>query len=189
MGDESPLIRRATPADTPMLGALARRVFVETFGDDPAHRPHDMSLFLATALSDEALRRELALPGTVYDVAEHRARLVGYLKTCIGEAPACVRGRRPLEVARLYVDFDWHGRGVAHRLMQRSIDRAAAEGCDVIWLGVWHRNVRAQRFYRKWGFEHVGEHPFLFGTDLQADLVFARPWPGGSAVPAESRTV
>lgn len=168
------LIRRAAPADAPALGELARRVFQQTFGDDPDHKPHDMASFLATALSDATLADELAAPGIDYFVAASGDALIGYIKLCADHPPECVAAAHPMEIARLYVDFAWHRSGIAHRLMDCAVARAAELGCDAIWLGVWHRNARAQKFYRKWGFEHVGEHPFIFGTDHQTDLVFAR---------------
>jgi len=44
----------------------------------------------------------------------------------------------------------------------------------VLWLGVWERNARAIAFYRKQGFEVVGEQEFMLGADRQRDLVMAR---------------
>jgi ribosomal protein S18 acetylase RimI-like enzyme len=39
---------------------------------------------------------------------------------------------------------------------------------------VWEHNPRAQRFYRKQGFETVGTHRFVLGTDVQTDEVMTR---------------
>jgi diamine N-acetyltransferase len=166
-------IRQGTSADADALSDLARRIFVLTFGDDPDHKPHDMAMFLANELSPATLAAELASDACWYFLARSGATLIGYLKTCVGHAPPCVPYRRTLEIGRLYVDFAWHGRGVAAGLMDTAVQQARGMGCDGMWLGVWHRNERAQRFYRKWGFTHVGEHPFIFGTDHQEDLVFA----------------
>lgn len=134
-----------------------------------------MAMHLATVLSDERFAQELADAQTPYFIAQADAQMIGYLKLCTDHAPDCVRGERPLEIARLYVDFAWHRSGIAHTLMQRSVEFAERGGHDCLWLGVWHRNERAQRFYRKWGFAQVGEHPYQFGTDRQVDLVFSRP--------------
>jgi ribosomal protein S18 acetylase RimI-like enzyme len=46
--------------------------------------------------------------------------------------------------------------------------------CDVIWLGVWEYNPRAQRFYEKHGFREVGKHVFLLGSDAQTDLLMQK---------------
>jgi ribosomal protein S18 acetylase RimI-like enzyme len=46
---------------------------------------------------------------------------------------------------------------------------------DVAWLGVWERNPKAIAFYRKFGFQEVGEHVFPLGSDAQRDIVMSRP--------------
>lgn len=173
------MIRRANSDDSQVLSALAQRVFVETFKGDPDHKPHDLAMHLSGALGVETLAREVSDPQTPYYVVEDAEKperpMIAYLKLSHGHAPACVVGTRPLEIARLYVEFAYHRTGVAHALMQRAVEHAAAGGFETLWLGVWHRNIRAQRFYRKWRFEHVGEHPYIFGTDHQVDWVFSRP--------------
>jgi GNAT superfamily N-acetyltransferase len=78
------------------------------------------------------------------------------------------------EIQRLYVDAKWHGKGVAHALMDSLLDAAVAGGADAVWLGVWERNPRAISFYAKRGFSVVGEHVFVVGSDSQRDLVLAR---------------
>jgi ribosomal protein S18 acetylase RimI-like enzyme len=41
-------------------------------------------------------------------------------------------------------------------------------------LGVWENNVRATKFYEKFGFERVGEHEFWLGNECQLDYIFGR---------------
>ena len=65
-------------------------------------------------------------------------------------------------------------------MMEACLETAVARGYDVIWLGVWEQNLRALAFYRKYGFEVVGNHVFQFGTDAQTDLIMAANI-GGSA--------
>lgn len=179
-------LRPANSSDAAALASFAQRVFHQTFCDDPNHKPHDMAMFFANELSAGTLERELSqrLPGgasTYYLATGMRSgrsseQIVGYIKLAADHAPDCVSFSHSLEIARLYVDFDWHKRGVAPALMAIALMRALEAGCDGLWLGVWHRNLRAQRFYEKWRFRQVGEHPFIFGTDHQTDLVFARPF-------------
>jgi ribosomal protein S18 acetylase RimI-like enzyme len=51
---------------------------------------------------------------------------------------------------------------------------ARARGAQTLWLGVWERNHRAQRFYAKHGFVDVGSHDFLVGKDRQTDRIMVR---------------
>ena len=59
----------------------------------------------------------------------------------------------------------------AKGMMRRVPATAKAAGSDRLWLGVWELNGRALSFYRKFGFEVVGDHPYRFGSDMDRDLV------------------
>lgn len=56
-----------------------------------------------------------------------------------------------LELASIYVDAAWHGRGVASSLLDHAIGASPAH------LGVFDANARAQRFYAKHGFVATGD--------------------------------
>jgi ribosomal protein S18 acetylase RimI-like enzyme len=58
--------------------------------------------------------------------------------------------------------------------MDASLERAKGENRDVMWLGVWEYNPRAQRFYEKNGFRVVGSHVFQLGEDAQTDLLMQK---------------
>lgn len=151
-----------------------------------------MDRYVQAAFSVGQIERELADPQSVFFIALTRRApggdvLVGYARLHAGPPPACVRGPAPLELARLYVDPEWHGRGVADALLHPVIEHARAQGAQTLWLGVWRNNHRARRFYEKRGFVRVGDHPFLFGQDMQRDEVYARPVSSDSA-PNSSRS-
>ena len=60
-------------------------------------------------------------------------------------------------------------------MMQQALDRARAKGFAAMWLSSWKKNHRGNAFYRKWGFETVGEKTFTIGRDVQEDFVLSRP--------------
>lgn len=166
-----PDIRSAQPGDAPLLSALAERTFRDAFGD--FNTPADMDLHCNRFYSPSVQEREISDPDTHTLVAEHEEGLIGYAQLHRGEAPPCVRGTAPIELRRFYVRAAWHGTGLARDLMDAAIAHAAADGADVLWLGVWERNPRAIGFYRKCGFDEVGEQAFVLGTDPQRDRVMA----------------
>ena len=45
-------------------------------------------------------------------------------------------------------------------------------GYNKVWLGVWEKNFKAIRFYKKYGFKKFGQHNFLLRNDLQTDYLF-----------------
>jgi ribosomal protein S18 acetylase RimI-like enzyme len=52
------------------------------------------------------------------------------------------------------------GQSVAAALMDWALARMRARGGEDAYLGVWQGNDRALRFYRRRGFEIVGEYMF-----------------------------
>ena len=58
--------------------------------------------------------------------------------------------------------------------MDAVLEAARARGAEILWLGVWERNPRAAAFYRKYGFERIGEQTFILGADRQTDWIFVR---------------
>lgn len=170
--DSIPLIRRATAADAPMLAELAARTFHDAFAKD--NKAEDIDAYMSVAFTPGQLASELDAPANTFFVAEIEATPVGYAQLRAGDAPACVAGPDPVEVSRLYVSQDWHGRGVGEALMRACVAEARAAGRRTLWLGVWEHNPRAQAFYRKWGFRVVGSHVFVLGSDPQTDLLMER---------------
>jgi diamine N-acetyltransferase len=51
---------------------------------------------------------------------------------------------------------------------------AKENGFDLIWLGVWEHNVRAQAFYKHMGFEKFSSHIFMVGNDPQTDFLMKK---------------
>jgi ribosomal protein S18 acetylase RimI-like enzyme len=155
--------------DAQALATFGARTFAEAFGAD--NTAADLDAYLSANFTEPRLAQELADPTNWFLIAEIGAPLVGYAKLHTGEAPKSVSGARPIELSRIYVSSDFHGRGVAPALMQRCMDDAREAGFETMWLGVWERNPRAHAFYRKWGFRKVGEHVFMFGSDPQTDWI------------------
>ncbi|MGV9001808.1 MAG: GNAT family N-acetyltransferase [Candidatus Saccharimonadaceae bacterium] len=67
-------------------------------------------------------------------------------------------------VGSLYVDKNWHGKGVGGALMQKVIDWF--DNSKPIVLGVVTYNERAKAFYRKWGFVEISGSETLFANKI-----------------------
>jgi ribosomal protein S18 acetylase RimI-like enzyme len=165
-------VRRAQPADAAALASFAARTFRETFEADNA--PENMALYLEANYGSERQAAEIRDAGVVTLLAEDGRRLAGYSQLREGPAPDCVPGAAPIEIRRFYVDRDWQGKGVAQSLMMASMETAMERGARTVWLAVWERNLRAQAFYRKCGFEDCGAQDFMLGRERQTDRVMVR---------------
>lgn len=165
-------IREATDRDAAALARLAEETFRETFAaSNPAE---NMRLHCEASYSESLQLAEIRSPQMETWLADDGHRLVAYAQLRRAAAPPAVGALRPVEIQRFYVRAHAHGQGVARALMEHVLARAGQLAADVVWLGVWEHNPRAIAFYRKWGFEAVGEHVFMLGDDPQRDLLMRR---------------
>ncbi len=165
-------LRRANHRDARSLSEIAEATFRTTFG--AVNKAGHMDLHCRNNFGERIQTIEIADPGMITLLSEVEGILVGYAQLRWGKAPGCVPAKHPAEIQRLYVVEGWHGKGIAHEIMNACIDEAELRGSDAVWLGVWEHNPRAISFYRKSGFAAVGEHTFPLGGDPQRDIVMVR---------------
>lgn len=166
-------IRRAAIRDNKLLAEIGAKTFYDSFAADNA--PEDMNAYLSASFSPTKQGIELADSQSRFLIAEINDDAVGYTHLRFSVVPQAIAGQKPIEITRFYVRKPWIGKGVGTHLMKGCLQEARAAGCDVIWLGVWEKNLRAIAFYRNWGFSEVGGQTFQLGNDLQQDLLMARP--------------
>lgn len=164
-------VREAIADDAERLAALAARTFCDAYRDldDPA----DIRSYVAEHFTPSAVSAVIGDPCSTTLLAELRTQLVGYAQLQLGEPPACVSGSDPIELARLYLDTEVIGRGFGSALMHAAQAKARSLGGRTLWLGVYDRNVRAVRFYERFGFVRVGGKEFLFGGRVYIDPIYA----------------
>ena len=165
-------IRKAADSDAQTLTDLGRTTFVETFAKD--NTPEDIQLYVAQTFAPDKQLREIHDGNRIIEIAWIENRAAGFFHLLKGNPDPSVKGPKPIEILRLYVDSRWHGKGVGAALMDKAINAARDGGFETLWLGVWEQNSRATSFYKKYGFNVVGDHIFRLGTDDQTDLIMAR---------------
>lgn len=145
------------------------RTFAETFGH--LYPQEDLEAYLKASYDVEVTADELADASVRYRLALLDGAIVGYAMW--GPLEIETNTQRPArELSRLYVDASVKGRRVAQALMDAAIAEMRADGAEEIWLSVWEDNARAQAFYRRYGFEHVGEHKFMVGRIADRDFLW-----------------
>jgi diamine N-acetyltransferase len=160
--------RDATVEDAPALAAFAANSFVETFGH--LYPPEDLATFLAAKYSAAIQGEEIADRTTRYRLALRGDAIAGYCM--MGALDIDVDDTAALELHRLYVDKDVKGAGVAAALMEDCLAWARRRGATALYLSVWENNARAQAFYKRYGFQHVGEHKFMVGRTADRDFIW-----------------
>ncbi len=164
--------RRATLADAPQLADIARRTFFDTFTGTCTEA--DMASFLEAYYNLDQVKAELSNEQDMYFLAESGGQLVGYLRFMEDYTSLpMMKQWKALELKRIYVDKPFHGKGVAPVLIDLVFNYAAEHQYEVLWLGVWEHNKKAQRFYEKYGFVNSGHtHYFPIGNTPQTDFWF-----------------
>lgn len=162
-------IRIAKPGDAERLADLARRTFMAAFRE--FNTPENMAMYVDAAFSTEQIQAELADKASTFIWAEQTGIPAGYAKLRRGTVRGCVTGPKPVELERIYAETDQIGAGVGKTLLHTCIKIAQAEGYQTLWLGVWEYNERAIEFYHRQGFEDIGEHDFMLGSERQTDLI------------------
>ncbi len=167
-------IRKATSVDAELLTDLSYTTFWDAFADHPKNAPDDLAHYMREAFNVEQIATELADPESIFLIAEIDGKTAGYAKLIADSTERGITATRPIELSRLYSHQEFLGRGVGQSLMDHCFEIARSGGHDVMWLGVWEYNPRAQRFYEKNGFREVGKHVFQLGSDPQTDLLMQR---------------
>ncbi|MBW2409092.1 MAG: GNAT family N-acetyltransferase, partial [Deltaproteobacteria bacterium] len=154
-------IRRASHRDADLIAELGMRTFKASFRAD--NRPEDMEQYLSLNFSKAHIEAQLADPESIFFLACENGREIGYVMLRTGETPDSVPGTKPVELVRIYIEEIIIGKGYGSAIMQSCLEAAKRVGHRTIWLGVWEKNLRAIRFYEKWGFKKVGTQKFVLG--------------------------
>ena len=162
-------IKKVTLNEIDRLQKISRQTFYETYS--AVNTKENMSRYLEENFSTERLSFELANAYTVFYFAIIESEVIGYIKLNFMEAQTEQGLNDTLEIERIYVLSEYHGKNVGQLLFQKAVSLAKEEQMDYVWLGVWEKNPKAIRFYEKNGFVAFGTHLFLLGEDEQNDIL------------------
>ena len=163
------VITKATINDLDQLQKIGRQTFFETFST--GNTEENMTKYLNEGFSIDKLTTELNDKNAEFYFATHNDNVIGYLKLNFGKSQTELQDDKGLEIERIYVLKDFHGKSVGQLLYDKAIQIARQKNADYIWLGVWEENPRAINFYKKNGFVEFDKHIFKLGNDEQTDIL------------------
>ncbi len=162
-------INKVTLADLVQLQEIGRQTFAETFSS--TNTEENMKAYLEDGFSNAKLSAELDNPNSEFYFATLNNTVIGYLKINFGLAQTELKDDKALEIERIYVLQEFHGKKVGQLLYDQAIHLAKEKKADYVWLGVWEKNDRAIQFYTKNGFVEFDQHIFVLGDDEQTDIM------------------
>lgn len=161
------LVRRCDINDLEILRDVSITTFRKAFASE--NTVEDMNDYLQKSFNLKQVEKELLHPHSEFYLAYYKEKLVGYLKVNFGPAQTDINDDTSLELERIYILEEFQGRGFGPQLLEKTIDIAKENKLKYVWLGVWEKNSRAIRVYRKRGFLKFKSHTFWLGRDKQTD--------------------
>lgn len=165
------LIRQCNEEDLEKLKNIEYKTFNETFR--PQNKDEDIDNYLKQIFTDNNVLKELQNEDSFIYFIYVEDQLAGYLKLNINKAQTEDFGNEYIEIERIYVLNHYQKMGVGKELYNHALKIAKEYGYNKIWLGVWEHNQKAIQFYKKLGFEKIGEHTFYMGEDKQIDEIMS----------------
>lgn len=162
-------IIKASLSNLEAIQHISKQTFIQTFS--AVNTPENMEEYVLQNFNTEQLSQEINNPNSLFYLAFWNNEPVGYLKLNFGNAQTENTDEQALEIQRIYVLKEFHGKKIGQLLLDEAIKVAQQMAFNSIWLGVWEENHRAIQFYTKNGFITFDKHLFVLGDDQQTDLL------------------
>lgn len=153
-----------------------REVAISSYHDkfSAYNTPENMQAYYDTVYSLENLIKEYYEPKSKLMLAKESNQILGFIRLRESNEVKNILGENTIELQRLYVLTKAQGKAIGKMLMNKAIEYATAMRYQWVWLGVWERNLQAQNFYSKYGFEKFSQHTFWQGNDPQIDWLLKK---------------
>lgn len=165
-------IKKVTSAESEALLAISKSTFYDFFGH--LNTQANMEAYSSVAFNSENMFAQVADQNAEFYFAMLDSEIAGYIKLNYFGAQTEAGHPASLEVERIYVLRQHHGKKIGKQLLQFAIDTAIRKHFGYVWLGVWEHNDKAIAFYKSQGFQLFGSHDFMLGDDKQTDLLMKK---------------
>lgn len=165
-------LRQVEIKDIEQLKKIAKLTFFDTFSPD--NTEENTEKYMNESFTTERLTSEIENENSEFYFTISENEVIGYLKVNTGDAQTELKQENALEIERIYVSKDFHGKKVGQILYDKSLAIAKEKNADYVWLGVWEKNTRAIQFYSKNGFVEFDQHIFMFGNEKQTDIMMRK---------------
>lgn len=157
-------IRLAKKEDAPFIALLGRTTFTETFGH--FFRDHqDLIDYYNLTFSVQKIEAGIEKPNNIFWIAFANRLPVGYAKLKLNSYSDFVESTGVCQLQKIYVLKDFLSMRIGFELQDSLLKKAKELNFQKVWLSVLDSNERAINFYKKAGFEEIGNHDFQIGKE------------------------
>lgn len=117
------------------------------------------------------LEKDLATPNSSYYFVHYQSEAIGILKLIENVPLVEFKDRKSAKLDRIYLDPDFHGKGIGKTLIHWVENRLASSSHSILWLEAIDTQEKALAFYEKMDYKICGTfelkydliHPYLRG--------------------------
>ena len=157
-------IRLAKKEDAPFIALLGRITFTETFGHF-FRDEQDLIDYYNLTFSVQKIEAGIEKPNNVFWIAFVNRLPVGYAKLKLHSPSEFIESTSVCQLQKIYVLKDFLSMKIGFELQNSLLEKAKELTFDHVWLSVLNSNERAIDFYKKGGFEEIGNHDFQIGKE------------------------
>jgi len=157
-------IRLAKKEDAQFIALLGRITFTETFGHFFRDQK-DLIDYYNLTFSVEKIEKGIKKPNNIFWIAFVNRLPVGYAKLKLNSKSELIESTNTCQLQKIYVLKDFLSMKIGFELQNLLLKKTKELGYDNIWLSVLNSNERAINFYKKNGFEKIGDNDFQIGKE------------------------
>ena len=157
-------IRLAKKEDAQFIALLGRITFTETFGHFFRDK-QDLLDYYNSTFSVHKIKNGIDKPNNIFWIAFVNQLPVGYAKLKLNSKSEFIELKNVCQLQKIYVLKNFLSMKIGFELQNLLLKKAKELEFKQIWLSVLNSNERAIGFYKKNGFEKIGNHDFQIGKE------------------------
>ena len=157
-------IKLAKKEDAKFIALLGRMTFTETFGHFFRDQK-DLIDYYNLTFSVQKIEDGIKKPNNIFWIAFVNRLPVGYAKLKLYSNSEFIESKDVCQLQKIYVLKDFLSMKIGFGLQDLLLKKAKELNFNKIWLSVLNSNERAINFYKKNGFEKIGNHDFQIGKE------------------------
>ncbi len=166
-------IKLANKVNTEVLALLGNITYTESHGhfiDDK----NDLMKYNENAFSVSKTEQDINDPKNIFYIIYKNDLPIGYAKLVLNAINKNVVSQNNCQLERIYILNDFIPLKIGQQFLTFLEEKVKELQLDTMWLSVYHKNLRAIRFYERNGFKKVGDTTFLVNEKAYKNLVFEK---------------
>lgn len=148
-------IEKATIKNCKLLSKIGIASFMFSHGHSSPKK--DLEDFILKNLSEERFLKAVTDQNNHFYTIVFNNKIVGYSLVIFNEENNYIKKKNSAYLSRIYLLEAYHGLGLGKNLFDFIKTLCIQNQQSGIWLKVWIENYRAITFYKKLGFQIIGE--------------------------------